>query len=216
MTGEEFKHWKNQATFLFATVAFVYATADFFRSYIYVRDDLQATVVGEVDARQTADKQDRISLRLAVVNAGTRDAAVLQAEIVALRNEYKGNSWVRLPPPLGEGFEARTLKPGEIAILALVTDAYAHDYFRKVNYARPIDATHHEFAEGVRIKSMDSKGRLYTLLYPVSQFKVPNNITNGPTDGYTLDCHPHQLLVNLPETIPPLATRYDGDVYECR
>jgi hypothetical protein len=216
VTGESIKRWKDHATLLFATVAFVYSTADFFRSYVYVRDDLQATAVGEVDTRETLDKQDRISLRLAVVNAGTRDAAVLQAEIVALRNEYEGYSWVRLHPPLGQGFEARTLKPGEIAILSLVTDAYAHDYFRNVNYARPIDATHHEFTQGVRIKSMDSKGRLYTLLYPVSQFKVPNNITNGPTDGYTFDCHPHQLLVNVLESVPPLATKYDGDVYECR
>jgi hypothetical protein len=49
-TGKRLKAW---ATFVFATLAFVYATVDFFRSYVYVRDDLQATVIGEVDARET-------------------------------------------------------------------------------------------------------------------------------------------------------------------
>ncbi len=218
MTNEEFiKRWKDVIFLVFATLGAFYATFAFIRDNIYVRDDLQATVIGDVDTRQMLEKQDRISLRLAVANAGTRDGAVVQAEIVALRKEDEGYSWVRIFPPVGEGFEAKTLKPGEITILSLVTDAYAHvQYFRNPNYARPIDATHHEFAEGVRIKSMDSKGRLYMLLYPVSQFKVPNDITNGPTDGYTLDCHPHQLLVNLPETIPPLATRYEDDEHDCR
>jgi hypothetical protein len=212
LTSEDLiKHWKNLLLLVGGTLTLVYATVTFIRSNIYVKDDLQATLIGEVDTRATT-----LSLRLAVVNAGTRDAAVLQAEIVAVKNVYEGHVWVRVPPPPGEGFEARTLKPGEIAILVLVTDRDAHDYFRNQVYARPIDATHHEFTYGVRIKSMDSKGRLYTLLYPVSQFKVPNNITNGPTDGYTFDCHPRQLLVNLPETIPPLAMKYDGDAYDCR
>ena len=218
MTSEEFiKRWRDVLLLLFSTLSFIYATFAFIHDRLYVRDDLQATAIGEVDTRQTPENQDRMSLRLAVVNAGTREAAVLRAEIVALRKESEGYSWVRVIPPFGEGFEAKALKPGEIAILSLVTDASSHDrYFRNPNYARPIDATHHEFAMGVRIKSMDSKGRLYTLLYPVSQFKVPNDITNGPTDGYTFDCYPHQLLVNLPETTPPLATKYDGDPYECR
>jgi hypothetical protein len=218
MTSEEFiKRWKDVILLMFTTLGFIYATFAFIRDRVYVRDDLQATAIGDVDTRQTPENQDRISLRLAVVNAGTRDAAVLQAEIVALRKESDGYSWVRIFPPLGEGFEAKVLKPGEITIVSLVTDANAHDkYFRNPNYARTIDATHHEFAEGVRIRSMDSKGRLFTLLYPFSQFKVPNDITSGPTDGYTFDCHPHELLVNLPETIPPLATKYDGDAYDCR
>jgi hypothetical protein len=72
------------------------------------------------------------------------------------------------------------------------------------------------FNEGVWVKSMDSRGRLYSAYFVVSQFKVPNDIVNGPTDGFTFDCHPHQLLVNIPEFNPPLAKNYDGDTLDCR
>lgn len=210
------KNWGTTLTFLFATLGFVYATYAFIRDNIYVKNDLEMTVIGEVDTRLPLNKQDQISERLAVVNAGTRDAAVLQANIVAFRQEDRGWGWDRIWPPQGQGFEARTIKPGEITILSLVTGSYAHDdYFRNPKYSRPIDATHHEFAEGVWIKSMDSRGRIYAAYYVVSQFKVPNNITNGPTDGYTLDCHTHPLLVNIAEFRPPIAKNYDPDLSDC-
>lgn len=145
MTGEQFsQHAKNAITFLFAVLGFLYATVGFVRGYIYVKDDLEVSAIGDVPTHLPPNERDQISLRLAVVNAGTRDAA-----------------------------------------------------------------------EGVWIKSMDSKGRLYTLLYTVSQYNVPNDIMNGPITGYTFDCHSHQLFVDLPERVPDLAKKYDGDVDYC-
>jgi hypothetical protein len=206
------KHWGTVLTFMFGTLGFFYATTAFVRNFIYVRDDLQMSAIGEVDTAPPANKQDRITMRLAVVNAGTRDAAVLQANIIALRTERRGYGWDRIEPPIGQGFEARTIKPGEIAILSLVTDSYAHDdYFRNPTYSRRIDDTHHEFNLGIWVTSMDSRGRLYAAYFVVQQFKVPNDITTGPTNGYTFDCRPHQLLVNIPEFNPPLAKSYDDD-----
>lgn len=202
------KNWGTTLTFLFGTLGFLYATTAFVRDFIYVRDDLQMSVIGDVDKNEP--RQDRITTRLAVVNVGTRDAAVLQAEIIALREERRGYGWDRVWPPIGQGFEARTIKPGEIVIISLVTDSYAHkDYFRNPTFSRRIDDAHHEFDLGVWVKSMDSRGHLYSAYYVVQQFKVPNDITTGPTDGYTFDCHPHQLLVNIPEFEPPLAKNYD-------
>jgi hypothetical protein len=204
------KNWGTALTFLFGTLGFLYATTAFVRDFIYVRDDLQMSVIGEVDTNPPANKQDQITMRLAVVNAGTRDAAVLQANVMALRTERRGYGWDRVWPPTGQGFESRTIKPGEISIISLVTDSYAHkDYFRNPKYSRRIDDTHHEFNLGIWVQSMDSRGRLYSAYFAVQQFKVPNDITNGPTDGYTFDCHPHQLLVNIPEFNPPLAKNYD-------
>ena len=211
------KHWGTALTFMFGTLGFFYATASFIRDFIYVRDDLQMSVIGEVDTSPPANKRDQITMRLAVVNAGTRDAAVLQANIVALRTERRGYGWDRIGTPVGQGFEAKTIKPGEIAIISLVTDSYTHqDYFRNETYSRRIDDTHHEFNEGVWVKSMDSKGRLYSAYFVVSQYKIPNDITTGPIDGYTFDCHPHQLFVNIQEFLPPRAKNYDGDVLGCR
>jgi hypothetical protein len=62
---------------------------------------------------------------------------------------------------------------------------------------------------------MDARGRFYSAYYVVSQFKVPNDITNGPTDGYTLDCRTHRPLVNIAGFRPPLAKNYDPDLLDC-
>jgi hypothetical protein len=211
------KHWGTVLTFLFGTLGFVYATYAFVRDNLYARDDLEMSVIGEVDTSPPHDKQDQITLRLAVVNDGTRDAAVLQADIIALRQTDRGWGWDRIAAAQGRGFEAKTIKPGEIAILSLLTDRYAwSDYYQNPTYSRPIDATHHEFAEGVRIKSMDARGRLYLVYYVSSQFKLQNGIDHGPTEGYTFDCHQNPLLINIEEFRPPLAKNYDGDVLDCR
>ncbi len=205
------REWKDPIQVVGISVALMLSIINFIQANA-VRDDLQATAIGDVDTRLPFNQQDRITIRLAVVNAGTRQAAVLQAEVVSLYKEDDGQySWVRIFPAIGQGFEAKTLKPGEIEILSLVTDGYAHAYFKNPRYARPIDATRHEFTEGVRIKSMDSRGNIYSVLYPISQFNVPNDIQNGPTDGFTFDRRPHQLLLNTCECVPPLAREYrDG------
>jgi hypothetical protein len=215
--GSILKHWGTVLTFMFGTLGFVYATYAFVRDNIYVKDDLEMSAIGEVDTSPPVNDQDRITLRLSVVNAGTRDAAVLQANIIALRQTDRGWGWDRIASPQGQGFESKVIKPGEIAILSLITDRHLYsDYFVNPTYARRIDATHHEFADGVLIKSMDAKGRLYLTYYVVSQWRVQDGITHGPTDGYTFDCHPHPLLVNIEEFRPPLAKNYDGDVIDCR
>jgi len=204
--------WKDVILLAIATISVSYGSYTFFVGNFYTKDDLQATAIGDVDTRLPASQQDRISLRLAVVNAGTGDAGVLQAAIVPLRKEDDGYAWVRIFPPIGEGFEAKVLKPGEIVILSLVTGGHAQDYFTDPNYSRRIDGEHHEFVEAVRIKSMDSKGHIYSVLYPIWQFKIRNDYQRGPTEGWTFDRRTHQLLVNTGEKIPPLAKEYNDEL----
>ena len=214
MTFKDFvQHWKDSLLLVFATIALVFTTFTFIKTNFYSLDSLQAVAIGEVDERLVPNRQDRIDLRLSVVNAGTREAAILQADIVTLKKEGNGFAWVRIWPSVGQGFEAKALKPGEITIVSLVTSGYAHDYFMDAQYSRPIDERHHEFVEGVRIKSMDSRGQIYSVVYPISQYKVLNDWKAGPpSEGYTFDRTPHELLVRTQPMIPPLAIKYADDV----
>ena len=204
--------WKDVIIIIFGTIGIATNIYTFVRSNLYVSDDLQVTAIGDVDQQLPASQRDRIALRLAVANAGTRDAAVLQADIMALYKEENGYSWVRIFPAIGEGFEAKTLKPGEIVIVSLISGGYTRDYYVNGRYSRPIDAQYHEFTEALRVKSMDSQGRIYSTLYPISQFKIRNDWKVGPTEGFTFDRSTHHLLVNGSETMPPLAKEYKDDI----
>ncbi len=196
-----------------SVLAFAMSGYQFVKSDFPARHSLQAVAVGDVDERLAPNKQDRIDLRLAVVNAGNREAAILRAEIVTLQKEADGYAWVRIWPGMGEGFQSKSFKAGEIAIISLITSGYGHDYFNDPMHARPIDSRHHEFVVGVRITSLDSAGRIYHVLYPISQYKIANDWKAGPpSEGYTFDRRPHELLVNIAATIPPLAKRYEDDV----
>jgi hypothetical protein len=201
-----FKRWSAVVLWIIATISFAFTTFEFARKYIYTRDNLQATVIGEVDELLPPDKRDRFSLRVAVVNAGTREAALTHAELVALRREGEGYAWVRIFPPVGLGFEARTFKPGEIAIVSIVTDGYGQKYFTNVEYSRPIDDAHHEFVLGLRTGSMDADGRIYTAIYPINEFKIRNDFAGGPgppSEGYTCHSGPHQLLIDTAGRVAP-------------
>jgi hypothetical protein len=82
----------------------------FYKSNFYVRDSIKALAIGGVDAALPANEQDRIDLSVGIVNAGTRQASVLQAELVAaFREPAGGYSWVRIFPPTGQGFQAIAL-----------------------------------------------------------------------------------------------------------
>lgn len=211
MTIDDFiKHWKEVIMLSLAVLGGAYATVTFYRTQLYANDDLQVIAIGQVDQHLPPNRQDRLSFNLVVTNKGTSDGVVAHAEIVALHLEPQGHyAWVRIWPEVGEGFQPRALKPGEATVIQLITAGYAHeDYFLNPQYARPIDAGHHEFALGIQVRSVDSKGRIHNVLYPVSQFKIPNDLTNGPTDGFTFDCSVHHLFVDAPETVPPLAKSY--------
>lgn len=43
------KRWHDVILWVIATISFAFTTFEFTQKYIYVRDDLQATVIGEVD-----------------------------------------------------------------------------------------------------------------------------------------------------------------------
>jgi hypothetical protein len=172
-----------------------------------------AIAVGPVD-EDLAD-QGRIDLRLAVVNRGNRDATVFQAELVAIHKEPDGYSWVRIFPPDGKGFEGRVVKAGETVVIALITSGTTRDYHRDPHFSRPIDEKHHEFTVGVRIKSMNAKGEIFSIVYPISQFKVRNDWDGSgpPSEGYTFDRNPHELFVHgEEESIPPVAKSYTDDI----
>lgn len=207
--------WRDVYQIVGICVAIGLSLFNFWQANLHITNDLEVVAIGGVDQRLAPNKQDRISVRLALVNVGNREASVLQAEVVALYKGDQGYSWVRIFPAVGEGFDARTLKLGEISIISLVTDGYAYDYFMRPRYSRPIDVAHHEFVEGVRIKSMDADGHIYSVLYPISQYKVRNDFDGKggpPSEGYTFDRSVHHLFVNEPEMIPPLAKEYKDDV----
>ncbi len=207
-----FEGWPQIVLWTIAIISFVLSTFEFARKYMYVRDDLQATIIGEVDELLPPDRRDRFSLRVAVVNTGTREAALTHAELVALRREGEGYAWVRIFPPLGRGFEARTFNPGEIAIVSIVTDGYGHKYFTDLAYSRSIDDAHHEFVLGLRTGSMDADGRVFTATYPINEFKIRNDFSGGPgppSEGYTCHYGPHRLLVDtIGKLAPPGRKEY--------
>jgi hypothetical protein len=122
-----------------ATIAVVISGANLYRTILYVSDRLQIVALGGVDAVLPREEQDRIDMNVAIVNSGTREASVLEAEIVALHNERDGRTaWMRLFPPEGEGFQPIALKPGEIKIVPLVTAQYASKFFlnpRRIGFA---------------------------------------------------------------------------------
>ena len=181
----------------------------FYKSNFYSRDSLQVVAIGGVDAVLPREQQDRIDLNVAVVNTGTREASVLQAELVALYREPDGRfSWVRLFPPTGEGFNPTALEPGQIKILALTTKEFAHEFFRNERYSMPIDAETHRVVEGIRFKSMGASGRIYNATFAISQFKIPSDWRGGPKE-FTFDCSSHELLADADASIPDLPTRFD-------
>lgn len=192
-----------------SVIAITMSTWTFYKSNFYNRDSVQVVAIGGVDAVLPRERQDRIDLNVAIVNAGTREASVLEAELVALYREPDGGlSWVRLFPPTGQGFQPAALRPGEIRIIALITDEFAHEFFRKPRYSIPIDSTNHRIVEGIRFKSMDASGRVYSATYLISQFKIPADWKGGPKE-FTFDCTPHELLKNVEAGIPDLPHGFD-------
>ncbi len=196
-------------------IAITMSAWTFYKSNFYNRDSLQVVAIGGVDALLAREKQDRIDLNVAIVNSGTREASVLEGELVALYREPDGGfSWVRLFPPTGQGFQPTALRPGEIKIISLITDEFAHEFFRKAHYSILIDATSHRIVQGMRFKSMDASGRVYNTTYLISQFKIPADWKGGPKE-FTFDCTPHELLIDVEAGIPDLPNRFDFPA-ECR
>jgi hypothetical protein len=190
-------------------VAIGLSVFNFFQANLYVFDSLQIIAIGGVDAVLPREKQDRIDLNVAIVNRGTREASVLQAEIVALYREPRGGfSWVRIFPATGQGFMPLALKPGEIRIVPLITDEYAHTFFLAPAYSIPLDYESHRIVQGIRAKSMDAKGRVYNVTYLVAQDKIPKGWNGGPKE-YTFDCSPHELLTNVEASVPPVPLNFN-------
>jgi hypothetical protein len=130
---------KDLVALVIATIAVVISGANLYRTILYVSDRLQIVALGGVDAVLPREEQDRIDMNVAIVNSGTREASVLEAEIVALHNERDGRTaWMGLFPPEGQGFQPIALKPGEIKIVPLVTAQYASKFFlnpRRIGFA---------------------------------------------------------------------------------
>jgi hypothetical protein len=204
------KKWKEPIAVVFSIAALATSVSTCYWDRVYVYETLQATYTSDI--QYPRPDIDRIGARFAVVNAGNRHAALLEATLSIWNNHVHNHGtnyhWDPMP---GQQSQTAVIKPGEIVILELNTTGYARTYFAEAPYSIRLGDSHKQVVFGVRFKVMDSKGNIYSSIYPISNFLVKHEWSGGPTDGFTFEKTPHELFKNDQQT-PRKVIEYPSDI----
>lgn len=165
--ADRMRDWLN-LTAVATLVALVLSLYNFYRSYWYVRQQLDVTVT-EVSYRTN---QGELYTTVAFSNAGNRDAAVLRVETALWRSrEGRAPEWVALAEPVPElplvaPKTPLIVRAGGVEMLSLATQL-------RPEQAEQARATADGAAfVGVRVATMNSDGNLFLLEHPVARLTM--------------------------------------------
>ena len=161
-------NWRTRmdVTTIVAVSALALSGLSFYRSYIYIRQQLDVTVT-EVSY---VTNQGELYMTVAFANAGNRDAALLRAEPALWTDHGKGRpAWLPLirkvhaDIPTANPKTPLIIKAGGVQVVTLSTLLEAPDA------ERALVAPEGGAFLGVRIATMNSDGNLYLLEQPVAR-----------------------------------------------
>lgn len=166
--------WRTEIkmTTVVAVGAFILSGLNFYRSYIYTKQDLAITVT-EVSY---VTNQGELYMTVAFANDGNRDAAILRVE-PALWGQHnkKAPEWIPLTDrvhadiPVTLPKTPTVIKAGGVEMVTLSAKLDAQDAVDAVQVA------HGGAFVGIRVATMNSSGDLYLLHHPVARIVLDKN-----------------------------------------
>ncbi len=151
-------------------VALALSLFSFYRSYVYVNQQLQVTVT-EVSY---GTNRGELYITVAFSNDGNRDAAVLRAEPALWANDAPGKQarWVpvvaQVSPdiPLVAPKTPLVVKSGGVEVVTLSARLDASDAEKRLQLLQSGAFL------GIRVATMNSDGNLYLLEHPVARLQI--------------------------------------------
>lgn len=168
------RDWLN-LTAIATLVALALSLYNFYRSYLYVSEDLDVTVT---EVSYMTNKQE-LYIVIAFANPGNRDAAVLRVEPLLWKAQESSEGWAALTDrvtdvPLTAPRTPLIVRAGGVEVVTLST---------KLDPVEAEGFQHHALAGtylGVRLATMNASGSLFEIQHAVARLKIDGaGLING-------------------------------------